>query len=130
MQAMLSDARGRTLVIEPGIGYRVDGGPYSLITNYSLLKPDSTKEFIVPGDDRYERVRVLLERWRDKRSGGCAVSDAFALLHAVRQEGIWATRVSFVYSQEEHAVYYAENNHFDHIRKYVFTPAQPGKEPL
>ena len=75
-------------------------------------------------------ARVLLERWRDKRSGRCAVSDAFALLHAVRQEGIWATRVSFVYSQEEHAVYYAENNHFDHIRKYVFQLAQPGKEPL
>ena len=53
MQAMLSDRQGRTLVIEPGIGWREDDGRCSLMTNYSILAPESTRPFIVPGDDRY-----------------------------------------------------------------------------
>lgn len=116
MQAMLSDVRGRTLVIEPGIGHREDQSKYSLITNYSLLRPESTRTFIVPGDDRYERAFQLL----DNCKGELSLSGAFALLHAVRQEGAWATRVSFIYSANERAVYYVENNHFEHIRKFAF----------
>lgn len=116
MQAMLSDIRGRVLIIEPGIGYREEYKKYSLITNYSLLKPESTKDFIVPGDDRYERALHLLDSCKNDFS----VSNAFTLLHAVRQEGAWASRVSFVYSANEHAVYYIENNRFDHIRKFLF----------
>ena len=61
MQAMLSDVHGRTLVIEPGIGYREEQSKYSLITNYSLMKPESTRKYIVPGDDRYERALKLLD---------------------------------------------------------------------
>lgn len=116
MQAMLSDIHGRTLVIEPGIGYREDQGRFSLITNYSLLKPESTKAFIVPGDDRYERALRLLAH--DKTD--FSISDAFTLLHAVRQDGAWATRVSFVYSAHEQAVYYVENNDFEHIKEFKF----------
>lgn len=116
MQAMLSDVHGRTLVIEPGIGYREEQSKYSLITNYSLMKPESTRDFIVSGDDRYERALQLLDNCKNEFS----VPDAFTLLHAVRQVGIWATRVSFVYSVNEHTVYYAENNRFEHIRKFSF----------
>ena len=116
MQAMLSDVHGRTLVIEPGIGYREEQSKYSLITNYSLMKPESTRDFIVSGDDRYERALQLLDNCKNEFS----VPDAFTLLHAVRQVGIWATRVSFVYSVNEHTVYYAENNRFEHIRKFIF----------
>lgn len=116
MQAMLSDVHGRVLMIEPGIGYREERKRYSLATNYSLLKPESTRNFIVEGDDRYERAFQLLE--------GCgndfSVSNAFTVLRAVRQEGIWATRVSFVYSANEQTVYYAENNHFENIKKFTF----------
>lgn len=124
MQAMLSDAHGRVLIIEPGIGYREEHKKYSLITNYSLLKPKSTKNYIVPGDDRYERALQLLDNYENDFS----VSDAFTFLHAVRQEGAWATRVSFVYSVKEHSVYYVENNQFEHIKKFVFPLA--GKEKL
>ena len=49
MQAMLSDRQGRTLIIEPGIGWGEDDGRYSLMTNYSVLAPESTRPFIVPG---------------------------------------------------------------------------------
>ena len=117
MQAMLSDVHGRTLVIEPGIGYREEQNKYSLITNYSLMKPESTKDFIVSGDDRYERALLLLDNYKN-----FSLSDAVELLYTVRQEGAWATRVSFVYSANERTVYYVENNNFEHIRKFEFLP--------
>ena len=117
MQAMLSDKQGRTLVIEPGLGWREDTGSYSLITNYSLLAPESTYPFIVPGDDRYERAAQLLKAYGSRFT----IADAFSVLRAVRQEGLWATRVSFVYSSKEAAVYYVENNNFAQIEKYAFS---------
>lgn len=119
MQAMLSDCCGRTLIIEPGIGYRVDSGRFSLITNYSLLAPESTRPFIVPGDDRYERANAKLSSC----DGNFDVSDAFALLRDVRQEGPWATRVSFVYAAHENTVYYVQNNCFDNIQQHHFSLA-------
>ena len=117
MQAMLSDRQGRTLIIEPGIGWREDCGKYSLITNYSLLAPESTRPYIVPGDDRYERAAQLLDGYGNRFS----VSDAFSVLRAVRQEEPWATRVSFVYSSGEQAVYYVQNSCFEQIEKWEFT---------
>lgn len=116
MQAMLSDVQGRVLIVEPGIGYREENKRYSLITNYSLLRPDSTMPYIVLGDDRYERAICLLNQCGSRFS----VSDAFSILRNVRQEGVWASRVSFVYSAKEQAVFCVENNHFDQIVKYKF----------
>jgi len=120
MQAMLSDSKGRALIVEPGIGFRLEEKQrYSLITNYSLLDPESTRPYIVPGDDRYERAKEVLEQ----ANGGFSVEDAFALLYKVRQEGLWATRVSFVYSARQDRVYYALNNDFSNIREYGFDMA-------
>ena len=64
MQAMLSDKHGRTLVVEPGIGWREDEGRYSLITNYSILAPESTRPFVMPEDDRYEKASKMLRQHR------------------------------------------------------------------
>lgn len=116
MQAMLSDAQGRTLVIEPGIGHREEYGRYALMTNYSLLNPESTRPYIVPGDGRYERAACLLQSY----AHGFTVSDAFSVLQAVRQEEPWATRVSFVYSSRAQAVYFVQNNRFDQISVHSF----------
>lgn len=124
MQAMLSDVHGRVLIIEPGIGYQEEYKNYSLMTNYSLLKPESTKNYIVPGDDRYQKALQLLSNYDYDFS----ISDAYTVLHAVRQMGVWATRVSFVYSVKEQRVYYVENNQFQNIKKFVFPLA--GKEKL
>ena len=117
MQAMLSDRQGRTLIVEPGIGWREDHGRYSLITNYSVFAPESTMPFLVPGDDRYERAAQLLNTYGKRFTA----TDAFSVLQAVRQKGTWATRVSFVYSAKEHAVYHVENNHFSRIERYEFS---------
>lgn len=97
MQAMLSDKKGRVLIIEPGIGYRYEQENFSLITNYSILKPDITKPYIVSGDTRYEVAKELLAGY-DK---DFSVNDAFKVLKSVSQKDLWATRVSFVYSTEK-----------------------------
>ena len=49
-----------------------------------------------------------------------SVTQAFQILKSVKQEGIWATRVSFVYSVNENRVYYVENNDFEYVTKYQF----------
>lgn len=116
MQAMLSDHSGRVLMIEPGIGYRLEKRKYSLMTNYSVLNPEITRPYIVPGDDRFERADELLRKQDDHFS----VSDAFDILNAVKQERLWATRVSFVYSVNENRVYDVLNNDFKHIKAYRF----------
>ena len=118
MQAVLSDRYGRTLLIEPGIGSRVDTGTYSLMANASLLSPESTRPWLLPGDNRYEKAAQLLA----KQGRRFSVPDAFAILRAVRQEGPWATRVSFVFSAKQRTVFYAENSHFDSIQTYQFPP--------
>lgn len=116
MQAMLSDKNGRVLIIEPGIGYRLELTKYSLITNYSVLSPKTTRPFIVSGDDRFERAEKQLEKYNDSFS----VADAFAVLKSVKQEGLWATRVSFVYSVRQNKVYYVLNNDFSNVLEYQF----------
>lgn len=117
MQAMLSDIQGRVLIIEPGIGYRLEHTKHSLITNYSVLRPETTRPYIVSGDDRYERANQLIEKCNDKFS----VTEAFHILNAVKQEGLWATRVSFVYPVKENKVYYVLNNNFENIVSYEFS---------
>lgn len=104
------------LIIEPGLGYRLEKAQYSLITNYSILSPEITKPYIVSGDDRFERADELLKHCNDSFS----VAEAFQILKSVKQEGIWATRVSFVYSVNENRVYYVENNDFEYVTKYQF----------
>lgn len=107
MQAMLSDQKGRALIIEPGIGYRLERTKYSLMTNYSLLSPETTRPFIVSGDDRFERAKNALEKCHNNFS----FVDAMRLLQSVCQEGLWATRVSFVYSVQQNKVDYVLNNY-------------------
>lgn len=117
MQAMLSDIQGRVLIIEPGIGYRLEHTKHSLITNYSVLRPETTRPYIVSGDDRFERANHLLEKCDDN----FYVTEAFHILNTVKQEGLWATRVSFVYSVKENKVYYVLNNNFENIVSYEFS---------
>ena len=116
MQGMLSDNTGRVLIVEPGIGHRVERERYSLITNYSLLEPESTREFITPGDDRYERAKKALDKFDENFS----FADAWSVLKLVHVEGKWATRVSFVYSTNQSKVYYVLNNEFDNVFEYQF----------
>lgn len=99
-----------------GVGHRFEYKRYSLMTNYSILDPDITRPYIVPGDDRFERAEEQLE----KQNADFSVTDALKLLKSVRQEGIWATRVSFVYSVKRHKVFYVLDNRFEEVKGYQF----------
>lgn len=91
MQAMLSDARGRVLVVEPGIGFLEESGRFSLIANDSLLARKGTGGAAalgagpLPGDDRYERAEAMLKGYGET----FAVSDGFrySVLSARRASG-------------------------------------------
>ena len=107
---------GRVLIIEPGIGYRLEKEKYSLITNYSILKPELTNPYVLSGDNRYEKAKDLLQGYGENFS----ISNAFDVLRSVRQEGLWATRVSFIYSVAKNKVYYVLNNDFKNIAEYQF----------
>lgn len=114
MQALLSDKSGRSLILEPGIGYRLERRRYSLITNYSVLDPRVTEKVIQRGDDRFERASEFLKYQDDDFS----IDDALNLLDAVHQRGKWGTRVSFAYSVKENRVYYALNHDFRQIHEF------------
>ena len=58
MQAMFSDRTGRVLIIEPGIGYRLEKEKYYLITNYSILKPELTNPYVYLGITDMKRQRI------------------------------------------------------------------------
>ena len=49
-----------------------------------------------------------------------SVRDGLALLDAVKQTGRWGTRVTFVYSANENAVYYATEHDFTNVKKHRF----------
>ena len=117
MQALLSDASGRALILEPGIGFRLEQAPFSLITNYSVLAPESTRPYLVPGDVRYEQAQSLLSSC----TADFSTADALSVLQSVCQKGLWGTRVSFVYSRDQNTVFWTENNQFDQIRCHRFS---------
>lgn len=82
-----------------------------------------TQSYIVSGDDRFERADKQLKKQNEKFS----VADAFSILKLVRQEGLWATRVSFVYSVKGNRVYYVLNNDFMNVTEYQFDKNQKQK---
>ena len=75
-------------------------------------RPDRT---LYSGSDQFGRCVANCAGTKDHLCPGCHHAG-----HAVRQEGIWVTRVSFVYSAKEHTVYYVQNNDFLQIETYAF----------
>ena len=116
IEAFLTDVLW-DFTLETGIGSKgYEQENFSLITNYSILKPDITKPYIVSGDTRYEVAKELLAGY-DK---DFSVNDAFKVLKSVSQKDLWATRVSFVYSTEKNKVYYVLNNDFSNVFEFQF----------
>lgn len=114
-----ADVSGNALLLESGNGYAVLQGNYAILTNFPLLQlpadlSDKTAAFY--GKDRYDTALSML------RAAGDDLSPAQALniLQATRQNGQWATRVSFVFSCREKTVYYCLEGDFDHIMTHRF----------
>lgn len=121
--SLLSDRAGRIMMLEPGNGYSIIHEKYAAMSNFPLLELPGDfvlERFGYYGKDRYDKAMALLRKSTDDFS----VEDGLALLDAVKQKDNWATRVSFVYSNNENAVYYALEGDFEHVVRHPFTAAE------
>ncbi len=119
MHSLLSDAKGNILILEPGNGVAVVSEKYAVMSNFAVLElpKDFTPEnFGYYGKDRYDTALSILRESKEDFS----VQDGLDLLDAVKQVGEWGTRVSFVYSRNENAVYYTTEHDFSNIKKHCF----------
>lgn len=120
MHSLMCDEEGQILVVEPGNGIAAISEKYAVMTNFAVLElpGDFTPEnFGYYGKDRYDTALSILRESDD----GFSARDGLKLLDAVKQTGYWGTRVSFVYSRNEHAVYYALEQAFEDVRVHHFT---------
>lgn len=119
MHSLLSDAEGNILIVEPGNGICIPCEKYAVMTNFPVLELPADfapENFSYYGKDRYDTALSLLRSSGDNFS----VRDGLAILDAVKQTGRWGTRVSFVYSRNENAVYYTTEHDFAHVKKHCF----------
>ena len=119
MHSLMSDASGQILVVEPGNGCAAISERYAAMSNFAVLElpADFTPEnFGYYGKDRYDTALSMLR----EKGEHFSVQDGLDLLNAVHQEGRWGTRVSFVYSGNEKAVYYTLEYDFAHVKKHSF----------
>ncbi len=113
MHSLIGNGQGRVIIVEPGYGYKEVTDNYAVITNYPLLGK-CTKFDPWFGKERFDIASEMLKNTTEDFSA----LDALKILREVKQEGIWATRVSFVYSRNENCVYYVMNNDYDHVSKH------------
>ncbi len=121
--SILSDSEGRIMILEPGNGYSIIQEKYAVLSNFAMLElpVDFVPEkFGYYGKDRYDKAMELLRESTDDFS----VNEGLELLNAVKQIGNWATRVSFVYSRNENAVYYTLEGDFDNVTRHQFKEAK------
>ena len=119
MHSLIADREGHIMILEPGNGYGVIQEKYAALSNFAFLESPADlipESYGYYGKDRYDKAMEILRESNDDFSA----EDGLALLNAVKQTGTWATRVSFVYSNNENAVYYIIENNFDHIMKHQF----------
>ncbi len=119
LHSILSDSEGRIMILEPGNGYSIIQEKYAVLSNFAILElPDDfvPEKFGYYGKDRYDKAMGLLRKSTDDFS----VNEGLEILNAVKQVGNWATRVSFVYSRNENAVYYSLEGDFEHITRHQF----------
>lgn len=116
MHSLFGSGNGDFLIVEPGYGYQKVKDSFAVIANFPVLTVlgDYSNPFY--GKDRYDKAFSIL----NKSGNDFSVTDALHLLNEVKQGGPWGTRVSFVYSGNENAVYYFLNGDASEIRIHRF----------
>lgn len=116
MHSLIGSENGDFLIVEPGSGYRKVEENYAVLTNFPVLTELADYENPFYGKGRYDRAVSVL------RAAGAdfSVGDVLRLLHETRQDGQWATRVTFVYSRNENAVYWFPDGDISLMEKHVF----------
>ena len=110
MHGFFADGEGHMLLAEPGVGVKRYES-FAAVTNFPTIEIPEDTSCVFYGYDRYETAADMLSHSGDDFT----VKDAFEILRETVQTGQWATRVSFVYSKNENAVYYCTNRDFDNI---------------
>lgn len=116
MHSLIGDRDGNILLLEPGYGTKIIKENFGVITNFPILTKLENYNNSFYGKDRYDIVTKVLS----KASKNFSTNDALELLERVKQEGQWATRISFIYSKNNNAVYYCEDNKFKEIFTFKF----------
>ena len=116
MHSLIGDADGNFLIVEPGYGYKKAEDRFALLTNFPVLTTLSDDSNPFYGKDRYDKAYAVLQ----KADENFSVQDALRLLHDTKQTGKWATRVSFVYSLRQNAVYYFLDGDISRIETHFF----------
>jgi len=114
LHSLVGNRNGEFLIIEPGYGSLKEEENYAVLSNFPILA--NLMDFSSPfyGKERYDKAVSVLKNSDDNFS----VSDALALLNDVKQTGQWGTKISFVYSQNETAVYYCIDGDFSKIETH------------
>lgn len=116
MHSLIGNADGGFLIIEPGYGYKKVEEHFAVLTNFPVLTELSDYSNPFFGKDRYDTALSALENAGDDFSA----EDALRVLYETKQEGKWATRVSFVYSKNRNAVYYFLDGDISKIETHSF----------
>ncbi|MCQ2741797.1 MAG: hypothetical protein MJ239_00650 [Bacilli bacterium] len=119
LHSQLSDRHGRTLIIEPGRGWKEREERYNVLSNFSFFEPLATKDVPFAGYDRYLKASEMLKDADDSFS----VEDAFEVLkNTVIEKGEqgFSTRVSLVYSVGRNQVFWCMDQQFDNIHSHRF----------
>lgn len=88
-----------------------------VLTNFPVMTELSDYSNPFYGKDRYDHaLRVLSAAPAD-----FSAEDALKLLRETAQSGQWGTRVSFVWSRNQNAVFYFLGGDCAHIEKHVFS---------
>jgi hypothetical protein len=116
MHSFFIDNDENILLIEPGVGYKEVKEDYAVIANFPLLEEITDYSPLCYGKPKYDiAVNILANS-----DNNFSIKDAFNILEKTCQDGQYATRVSFVYSKNEHCVYYALNNNFNDVKQHLF----------
>ncbi len=117
--SLITDSNGRIMMLEPGNGFSLITEKYAALSNFSMMelpKDFTESKYGYYGKDRYDTAMDYLRNSSDDFS----VEDGLQILESVKQTGRWATKVSFVYSRNENAVYFCQDGQFDRIKKHKF----------
>lgn len=116
MHSLIGSGDGEVRIVEPGYGHKTVKENFAVLSNFPVLTTlaDYSDPFF--GKDRYDRaVRVLSGAPAD-----FSAQDALRLLYDTRQEGKWATRVSFVWSRNQNTVFYFLDGDLSQIETHTF----------
>ena len=114
--SLIGNERGEFVIAEPGYGVRRVEEDFAVLSNFPVFAglTDFSNPFY--GKDRYDKAATVLQA----AGADFSVRDALRLLEDTKQTGQWGTRVSFVYSRNESAVFFCLNGDFRRISEHRF----------